>query len=229
MIDLKNIEADVSPEMNEKLERYMDEILRYNESINLTAIRERDEFVTKHIVDSLLFADLPCIKEADKIIDAGTGAGFPGVPLAIVYPEKEFVLLDSLAKKLKIVSDIADELGIENVSTLHMRAEDAGKDKAHRERYEVCVTRALAPLPVLLEYTLPLIRPGGKLVAYKGPQYEEELADAKKALDILGGELVSIEHSGLEDMDRTALVISKTGKTPAQYPRKAGTPSKKPL
>ena len=229
MLDLKSVDINVTPEMNEKLERYMDEILKFNESINLTAIRDRDEFITKHIVDSLIFADLPCIKEASKVIDAGTGAGFPGIPLAIVYPDKEFVLLDSLAKKLKIIDDLSEELGIENVRTLHMRAEDAGHDANHREKYDACVTRALAPLPVLAEYTLPLIKPGGHLVAYKGPQYEEELKSAERAIELLGGELASIEQSGSDETKHVALDIVKIRPTPDKYPRKAGTPSKKPL
>ena len=227
---LDKLKTDITPAQKEMLEKYMDEILTANRHINLTAIRDRDAFIEKHIVDSLIWADLACIRDAERIIDAGTGAGFPGVPLAVIYPDKEFVLLDSLNKKLDVVSGICDSLGINNVKALHMRAEDAGKGPDHREKYDVCVTRALAPLNVLAEYTLPLVRTGGYLVAYKGPQYEEEIKDAKNALGILGGKLKTVETDSIrKDTDHVALVIAKVRQTPEKYPRRAGTPSKKPI
>ena len=227
---LDRLDIGLTAGQKEKLEAYMDEILAMNEHINLTAITDRDEFIEKHIADSLLWADLPCIRGSRRIIDAGTGAGFPGIPLAVIYPEKRFVLLDSLNKKLEVVAETAEKLGIDNVRTLHMRTEDAGRDDKHRESYDLCVTRALAPLPVLLEYTLPLVKKGGYVVAYKGPNYESELAEARNALGILGGTLRSVETSdALSDMRHVALVIEKTAETPASYPRKAGVPSKKPI
>lgn len=218
-------------ELIPKFNNYMEEILNRNRFINLTAITEREDFWIRHYADSLLCWGFPEVREAERIIDIGTGAGFPGVPLAFLFPEKNFVLADSLRKRLRIIEDLCREAALLNVRTLHGRAEDLGRMKEHRERYRLCVSRAVAPLPVLAEYTLPFLETGGSLLAYKGPEAEEELRQARKAVHLLGGETEEIRDAGLESLglSHRIVVIRKVRSTPASYPRKAGTPSREPL
>ena len=156
-----------SDEIMEKLMGYMHGIISWNEKVNLTNLTEEDEFIEKHYIDSLLLWNSESFKKADKIIDVGTGGGFPGVPLAILYPEKEFVLLDSLKKRLNIIDSLTDELGINNVITFHGRAEDAAKKKDMREAFDLCVSRAVANLTSLSELCIPFVKVGGYFVAYK--------------------------------------------------------------
>ena len=216
---------------NTILEKYMEGILAWNEKVNLTNITDPAEFRIKHIADSLVCVDFPEFEDAETVIDVGTGGGFPGIPLAVSAPEKHFVLLDSLKKRLKIIDELAGELGIGNIETVHNRAEDAAKSKEHREKYDLCVSRAVSNLATLAEYCLPFIRVGGYLLAYKGPGAEEEVKEAAKALKILGGSLVDIRETSMEEygLDHRILVIKKVRNTPKTYPRKAGTPLKEPL
>ena len=210
---------------------YMDGVLEWHEKVNLTAITEHEEFIAKHFVDSVLCADFDEFKNAKTVIDVGTGGGFPGVPLAIMAPDKKFVLMDSLNKRLKIIDELTAEAGIMNTQTVHARAEELARNKNHREKYDVCVSRAVANLTTLSEYCLPFIKVGGYLLAYKGPDADQEIKDAAKAISILGGKLEKVEKSGLESfgLDHRILFIKKVKNTPAKYPRKAGTPSKEPL
>ena len=210
-----------------KLEGYMDDILKYNESINLTAIKERDEFVEKHYVDSLSFSSFDEIKKADKILDLGTGAGFPGIPLALAFPEKEFVLIDSLNKRLKIIDELCEKYDIHNVRTVHGRAEELGHKDELRGSFDTCVSRAVAGTPVLLEYTAPFVKKGGNLVFYKGPEVFEELENAKKAMIVLGVKLNRIEKTQI--LEHNLVFLEKVEETPKKYPRKPGTPSKEPI
>ena len=161
---------------------YLDLVLERNEHINLTAVRDRDEALVKHVLDSLSITDLPEYKEAKKIIDVGTGAGFPGALLAIVSPEKEFVLLDSTLKRLRVIDEFADTLNISNLKTVHARAEEISKKPGFSEAFDVCVSRAVANLEKLSGWCLPFVRKGGAFIAYKGENYEEELQQAAKAL-----------------------------------------------
>ena len=230
-IALEQLKIETSPEMLNTFQAYMEGILAWNEKINLTAITDREEFIRKHYIDSLLCYGFDELQAAAKIIDVGTGAGFPGVPLAIVFPEKQFVLMDSLKKRLNVIDELCKELGINNIVTLHGRAEDLARDKKHRERYDLCVARAVANVAVLAEYTLPFIKVGGSFLAYKGSDFKRELDEGEKAISLLGGKLegeraVAIENLGL---DHKIIIISKIKNTPMQYPRKAGTPSKEPL
>lgn len=214
-----------------QFKKYMEGVLEWNEKVNLTAITEQDEFIVKHFIDSVLCVNYPEFRNAKKVIDVGTGAGFPGVPLAILSEEKEFVLMDSLNKRLKIINELTAETDIKNVTTVHARAEELAKNKSHREFYDVCVSRAVANLTTLSEYCLPFIKVGGYLLAYKGPDADVELEDAKKAIQILGGKLERIETAGLAEygLDHRILFIKKIKNTPTKYPRKAGTPAKEPL
>lgn len=218
-------------DMAQQLERYMEGVLSWNEKVNLTAITDRDEFIIKHFLDSVLCCGFPEYESAKKIIDVGTGAGFPGIPLAVVSPEKQFVLMDSLKKRLNIIDELTDSIGIQNVSTVHARAEELARNKEHREQYDLCVSRAVANLATLSEYCLPFIRQGGYLLAYKGPDADDEIAQAKKAVFLLGGQLERVESAPLNQygLDHRILFIKKVRNTPAKYPRKAGTPSKDPL
>ena len=210
---------------------YMDGVIDWNEKVNLTAITEHDEFIVKHFIDSVLCVGFDEYKAAKKVIDVGTGAGFPGVPLSIVSPDKKFVLMDSLNKRLKIIDELTAGIGVMNVETVHARAEELAKNKAHREQYDICVSRAVANLTPLSEYCLPFIKVGGYLLAYKGPDADAELADAKKAISILGGHVEKVEKAQLEDfgLDHRIIFIKKVKNTPAKHPRKAGTPAKEPL
>ena len=226
---LNSIGAQASAEQIELMTRYMEMILDRNQHINLTAIKDPDEFLLRHYVDSAAVMNIPEYQEASSVLDLGTGAGFPGVPLAILSPDKEFVLLDSLRKRLNVIEEFCGELGIHNVKVLHARAEDAGRDKKIREKMDLCVSRAVADLSVLSEYCLPVVRKGGAFIAYKGSDVESEAREAQKAIRVLGGKLDRIEKISVQGMEHSLLVIHKNSKTPAQYPRKAGTPAKSPI
>ncbi|MCI5722214.1 MAG: 16S rRNA (guanine(527)-N(7))-methyltransferase RsmG [Firmicutes bacterium] len=213
----------------EMFEQYMDGILEWNKKINLTAITDREEFISKHFVDSVLSYNFREYIDADSIIDIGTGAGFPGIPLAIVSPDKKFVLADSLNKRLKVINELASKIGIDNIETVHGRAEELARNKKYREAFALCISRAVANLAVLCEYCLPFIKVGGHLLAYKGPDAEEEVKMAEKAIKILGGKLIEIVSVDLDGYDHNIVVIEKINKTPSKYPRKAGTPGKEPI
>jgi len=213
----------------EQFKGYMEGILDWNEKINLTAITDKEEFIAKHFVDSVLCYGFKEYVNAESIIDVGTGGGFPGIPLAIISPDKYFVLADSLNKRLKVINTLTDELGIDNAETVHGRAEELAKNKHYRESFDLCISRAVANLAVLAEYCLPFIKKGGYLLAYKGPDAEEELERAAKAIKVLGGKFNRIESVELDGYDHNIVVIEKIKDTPAKYPRKAGTPAKEPI
>lgn len=215
----------------EKFDAYRSGILQWNQFINLTAIRDPEEFTVKHFIDSSACFTLPEYSEAENIIDMGTGAGFPGVPLAILSPEKNFILADSLAKRLKIIDELCFSIGIKNVKTVHLRAEDMGRNKQHREKYDLCVSRAVANLSTLSEYCLPLVKTGGYMAAYKGATGSDELDEAQKAIKILGGEQVRWENAPLDMVgeEHKILIVKKIRATGSKYPRKAPMPSKQPL
>ncbi|MBR3302104.1 MAG: 16S rRNA (guanine(527)-N(7))-methyltransferase RsmG [Firmicutes bacterium] len=213
----------------EKLEKLADIILEWNEKINVTAIRDRAEFMKKNVEDSLEVLKLPEFSDAKRILDLGTGGGFPGLPLAIACPDKEFYLLDSVAKKLKVVAIAADELGLENVDVLNMRAEDLAKWPAYRESFDIVVSRAVANMSTLSEYCLPFVKTGGYFVAYKTAAASEEIAAAENAVKLLGGGEQRIVSYGDEDSGHVFVIIKKAAACPKKYPRKAGLPSKQPL
>lgn len=210
---------------------YRSGVLQWNEFVNLTAIRDPEEFTVKHFIDSVTCYNFAEYQNSEKLLDLGTGAGFPGVPLAILSPEKEFVLVDSLNKRLKIIEELCENIGISNVKTIHGRAEDLAKAPAHREKYDMCMSRAVANLSVLCEYCLPLVKPGGYMAAYKGADASKEAEEAKNAIRILGGKTCKIVDTAFDDTtdEHKILLIKKVAKTPSKYPRKAGTPAKEPL
>lgn len=224
----KKAKIEFSREQLEKLEKYMDGILSCNEKVNLTAITKPEEFVEKHYLDSLQAIKLAEYKEAESVLDLGTGGGFPGIPLAIMCPDKKFTLVDSLSKRLNIIDELAEELDISNIITLHGRFEDLGKDPTLREGFEIVVSRAVAEMAVLAEYALPFVSVGGFLIAYKtgGELLDEELDSAANAIKLLGGELIRIKKA---QGNHVLAIIKKKRKTPKEYPRRAGTPKKAPL
>ena len=216
----------LSREETNKLSSYMEGILEWNEKINLTAITGPEEFIEKHYADSLSLLPFSEFDEAKKIIDVGTGGGFPGVPLAIASKDKDFILMDSLAKRLKVIDELLNRIEVGNARTLHGRAEDLARDPEYREAFDLCVSRAVADMSVLAEYTLPFVKIGGAVAAYKSEDIEEELSGAENAIRKLGGEILRTESTG---PNRQIVIIKKTAKTPRTYPRKAGTPKKEPI
>ena len=214
-----------------KFEGYMESVLEKNKHINLTAITDRDEFIRKHYVDSLLCASSAEFRNANSVIDVGTGGGFPGIPLAIAFPEKEFVLIDSLNKRIRIIHELCENYGIDNVTALHGRAEELGRNSNFRESFDICVSRAVANMSTLSEYCLPFVKIGGTFIAYKGPECSEELNNASNAIRMLGGKVMRIENPQFDELpfEHTLIYINKAESTRSKYPRKAGTPSKEPI
>lgn len=225
----KKIDLNLSDEMIEKLYLYMNLILEWNKKINLTAIVDPDDMIDKHFIDSLTTAKY--IKDSDKVIDMGTGAGFPGIPLAIVKNNSEFLLADSLNKRINFLKIVIEELKLNNVQLIHARAEELGKNKNFREKFDISVSRAVANLSVLLEYTIPFVKVNGKIICLKGANVHKEIETAKNAVKILGGEIKNIDKFKLPETDyeRNVLEIKKINNTPNKYPRKSGTPLKEPL
>ena len=219
-------------DIKDKLVSYMDMILEKNEHINLTAVRDRDEALQKHIADSLSCDFMEEYQKALSVIDIGTGAGFPGVPLAITSPDKNFVLVDSLNKRLKIIDELVDEIGITNIKTVHGRAEDIGRSVEYREKFDVCVSRAVASLDILSEWCIPFVKVGGYFISYKGENVSRETAEAANAIRALGGEIEEIRkiEDGNESISGHVLVmIKKVRKTPNKYPRQGGQAKKNPI
>ena len=204
-------------------------LIEWNEKINLTAITEPNEIIKKHFIDSLTI--LPYINENNKVIDIGTGAGFPGIPIKIANSNSEITLLDSLNKRLIFIEEVIKVLELKNIGTIHGRAEDFGKDKKYREQYDIATSRAVAPLNVLSEYLLPFVKVGGCCLCMKGSNIEEEISQSKKSIEILGGKIEKVDKFYLPESDiiRNIIIIKKLKNTPNQYPRKAGVPSKNPI
>lgn len=209
---------------------YTDLLCEWNRRFNLTAVQRPHEILSKHLLDSLSCALLLDFREHQTLIDVGTGAGFPGLPLKIAYPHLKVTLLDAVQKKLRFIERVAEELGLRDVCALHARAEDAGRDPALRERFDVVTARAVARLNVLAEWTLPLARRGGFVLAMKGPGPAGELEEAAGAIELLGGGKVDVREFVLPgtDLKRSLVRIVKAAAIPAEYPRKAGSARKRP-
>ena len=228
---IEKIGLEISEEQANQFMKYYEMLIETNKVMNLTAITELDEVIIKHFIDSLLVAKKINVNNFDSLIDVGTGAGFPGIPIKIMFPEIRVVLLDSLNKRLKFLNNVIDELGLESIETVHGRAEDIARKEEFREQYDLCVSRAVANLSTLSEYCIPFIAKNGKFISYKSSISSEEIQNAKSAIKILGGVVVEEKtvHLPCLDMDRTFVVVNKTNNTGKKYPRKAGTPSKEPL
>lgn len=221
----------LSEKQLEQFQCYYERLIEKNKVMNLTAITEYEEVVDKHFIDSILLGSVKEFSGKKRVIDVGTGAGFPGIPLKIVYPELEITLLDSLNKRVKFLDEVIEELGLTGIQAVHSRAEDLAQDAAHRQQYDICVSRAVANLATLSEYCIPFVKQGGYFISYKSTQIEEELKQAKKAVQVLGGTLEQIETVQIPGttIERQFVMIRKTGTTPKKFPRKAGTASKTPI
>lgn len=223
----------LSEQQKEQFFQYYEMLIEWNKVMNLTAITELPEVVTKHFVDSLLVVKvLPDIHEVPRrLVDVGTGAGFPGIPLKIAFPNLEITLLDSLNKRVGFLNEVIKTLGLTGITAVHGRAEDFGRDPKHREQYDLCVSRAVANMSTLSEYCIPFVKKDGYFVPYKSGKVEEELKQAESAVKKLGGEMHSVVMHLLPgtDVERTFIPVKKVGITAKKYPRKAGLPSKEPL
>lgn len=225
-------DIDIDENQINLFHKYYDLLIHWNTRMNLTTITEYDDVLKKHFLDSTLLLakySKESFKEK-KVIDVGTGAGFPGIPLSIFLPDTEFVLLDSLNKRIEFLSVVVDELELHNVKLIHGRAEDFGKDEHYREKFDFCVSRAVASLPLLLEYCSCFIKVNGNLLLYKSKRANEEIEDSENALDILNckmGECITLAEE--TDYQRYLIQIVKYDPTPSKYPRKAGKPKKSPL
>lgn len=208
---------------------YYELLVETNKVMNLTAITEFDEVIEKHFLDSLSLCRIYDLNREIRVLDLGTGAGFPGVPLKIAFPQIRLVLADSLNKRIKFLENVVGELSLQNVSCVHGRAEEMGRNKEYREQFDLCVSRAVANLSSLSEYCIPFVKEGGAFISYKSGEIEEEANAAKKAISVLGGELREIYKFDLYEQKRSFVIIDKKKKTPKAYPRKAGTPTKEPL
>ena len=226
---LKEFNIEISEEQIEKFNKYMSFLLEWNEKINLTAITQPEDVKLKHFIDSL--TALKYIKDNDKIIDIGTGAGFPGIPIKIMRENTDITLLDSINKRINFLNIVIENLKLKNIQALHGRAEEIARNKLYREKYDIAISRAVANLSTLSEYMLPFVRVGGKCICMKGANVNKELEEAQNAIKELGGEIEKVDNFYLsnKDNERNIVVIKKVKETKSKYPRKAGTPSKEPL
>ncbi len=223
------IRIELSEHQIEQFYIYMKLLTEWNEKINLTAIIEPKEIILKHFIDSLTISSQ--IQQSRTIADIGSGAGFPGIPLKIVNPEKELVLIDSLSKRVNFLNEVIKKCNINGITVIHARAEEIGHNSKYRGQFDVTTSRAVAKLNVLLEYMMPLVKLGGKCICLKGPNIDDEIKESKKALDVLGGEISKIEKINLPDSDnkRTIIEVLSVKQLPNKYPRKPGTPTSSPL
>lgn len=226
---VQKLEINITQKQLEQFWQYMNVLLQWNQKMNLTAIVEPQEIILKHFIDSLTI--IKEIKEEQRIIDVGTGAGFPGIPLKIVKPALSLTLMDSLNKRITFLQEVVKTLKLENIELIHARAEELARTKEHREQYDIAVSRAVAPLNVLLEYLVPFLKVGGEAICMKAASIEKETEEGNKALEVLNCEIKEKKEFYLVDTDiqRTILVIEKKKQTKECYPRKAGTPKTKPI
>lgn len=232
--DLQELQVTLSDMQTEQFIKYYEMLVEKNQVMNLTAITDFDEVLKKHFTDSLSLVkayDLGDVNTDISLIDIGTGAGFPGIPLKIAFPNLEVTLLDSLNKRVDFLNKVIDEIELNGIDVIHGRAEDYAKPDQLREKYDLCVSRAVANLSTLSEYCLPYVRVGGHFISYKSDKISEEIKEAEYAIDILGGKIEEQITFNLPDSDiyRNLVIVAKVSETPSEYPRKAGTASKKPL
>lgn len=225
----QEIEYTLQKEQLEQFFTYKELLIEWNKKMNLTAIEQEEDIITKHFIDSLSIASY--IPDTAKVIDIGTGAGFPGIPLKILKKDLSITLLDSLNKRITFLEEVIRNLSLENIQAVHARAEELAHEEEYREQYDIAVSRAVAPMHTLLEYMLPYVKIGGKCICMKGPNLQEESKDLQNCLETLGGKIEKIEEIVLPETEikRNIMLIKKENKTPKKYPRNPGMPSKKPL
>ena len=227
--NLKELEIELDEKQVTQLYTYMQLLLEWNEKINLTAITDPEEIILKHFVDSLTIAKY--IKKEATLVDVGTGAGFPGIPLKIYRKDIKITLMDSLNKRINFLNDVINKLDLQEIETIHSRAEEFGRNKKYREKFDIATSRAVANMSTLSEYLMPCLNENGIAISMKGPKVSEELERAKKAIKLLGGEIMKVEEFCLpnSDIERTIVLIKKKKNTPSKFPRKPGTPAKDPI
>ena len=228
---MDRLQIETNENMLEQFDLFYHLLVEWNKVMNLTGITEYEEVVEKHFADSLSLARFLDLNKIHTVIDVGTGAGFPGIPLKIAFPHLKVVLLDSLNKRINFLNEVIAKLDLKEIHTIHGRAEEYARKPEYREQFDLCVSRAVANLSVLSEYCIPYIRVGGIFVPYKSGDIDEEVAASRKAVDILGGQIDHVEKFQLPDTDihRSFVFINKIKNTQKKYPRKAGTPAKEPL
>ncbi len=226
---LVELNIELSDTQLEQFYNYMELLLEWNKVINLTAITDPEEIIKKHFIDSLTI--IKRLKETSSIIDVGSGAGFPGIPIKIFFPRTNVILLDSLNKRIKFLNEVIEKLNLKGIKAVHGRAEDFGRNKEYREKFDVATARAVAPLQVLIEYLMPFVKVGGSCLCMKGSNSEEEIKNSENAINMLGGNLIKTEEFIIPktDIKRRVVEIKKIKETEKKYPRKAGVPSKTPL
>ena len=227
--ELEKISVELSEKQLEQFRIYYEMLVEKNKVMNLTGITEWDEVLEKHFLDSISLIRVINLRQNISVIDMGTGAGFPGIPLKIAFPELKVTLADSLNKRVLFLQEVIDALGLEYIEAIHGRAEDLARDKKYREAYDLSVSRAVANLSTLSEYCLPFVKLGGQFISYKSGEIDQEVAESKSAVFLLGGKLKDVLKFELGESGRSFIIIDKVKGTPKTYPRKAGTPSKKPL
>ena len=229
--DLEALQIVLNKEQLCQFMSYYELLVEWNQVMNLTAITDFEEVCKKHFTDSLSLVKAYKINASISVIDVGTGAGFPGIPLKIAFPDIEIILLDSLHKSVDFLKTVIDNLGLKKIEALHGRAEDYAKEKNFREQFDLCVSRAVSNLSTLSEYCIPYVKIGGYFISYKSEKLSEEKKDAEYAISVLGGEIedqISFQIPN-SDINRNLLIVRKKKETPANYPRKAGLPLKKPI
>ena len=226
---LEELHIVLSEEQINQFIRYYEMLVEKNKVMNLTAITEFDEVIEKHFLDSLSLIKVYDLTKEVSVLDMGTGAGFPGIPLKIAFPELKVTLVDSLNKRILFLQEVIDTLQLKNFDALHARAEELGKNKSYREQFDLVVSRAVANLASLGEYCIPFAKLGGNFISYKSGEIEEEVKNAKNAVFLLGGKVKEVYKFDLYEQKRSFVVIDKVKGTPKAYPRKAGTPTKTPL
>lgn len=230
-VKLQELNIQINEIQKKQFDTFYSMLVEWNKVMNLTGITEYEEVIEKHFVDSLSIVNIFELPEVNTVIDVGTGAGFPGIPLKIAFPHLKITLLDSLNKRINFLDSVIDELKLDDIYTIHGRAEDFAKKDDYREKYDLCVSRAVANLSTLSEYCLPYIRVGGIFISYKSGDVDDEVLESKKAISILGGKLDNVVKFQLPgtDINRSFIKIEKIKNTGKKYPRKAGLPTKEPL
>ena len=226
---VKPLGIRLSEKQLEQFYDYFQFLVEKNKVMNLTGITEYEEVIQKHFLDSLSLIKVYDLQKEVSVMDMGTGAGFPGIPLKIAFPNLRMTLADSLNKRILFLQEVIEELGLKDIEALHARAEELGKNKEYREKFDLVVSRAVANLSSLEEYCVPFVKIGGNFISYKSGEIEEEVANAKNATFLLGGKMKEVYKFDLYEQKRSFVVIDKVKGTPKTYPRKAGTPTKTPL
>lgn len=227
----KKIDVELNEHQLKSFAKFMDFMIEWNDRVRLTSITEETEVIDKHFVDSLTALKAKVIKDHDKVLDLGTGGGFPGIPLKIINPTIDLVMLDSRLKKIEYLKEVIDAFELKDTVAIHGRAEDYGQLPNYREKFDIVVSRAVANLTVLSEYCLPFVKKGGYFIAMKGTKSDEEINEAKKAIKVLGGAIEEVIEFNLPetDYDRSIILIKKENHTPKKYPRNPGKPKKSPI